>query len=166
MQNHSQHQSCSCSTYLVMKIHHEWVLVGWVSGRVQHSWRCAGESVGAGLIYRDVRLLGEGRVQLGLILAQQGCQRSVASSPLTPGRGAAEPPQERNRAGVTPRQGQRPAVQCSELGSSFGCQRRAPLALCVPPCVLSTGPRMFSLAMLPTLSSPNPPGAGGCPSRL
>lgn len=87
-----------------MQIHHEWVLVGWVSGRVKHSWRRAGESVGAGLIYRDVRLLGEGRVQLGLILAQQGCQRSVASSPLTPGRGAAGPPRERNR-GVTPRPG-------------------------------------------------------------
>ena len=85
-----------------MQIHHEWVLVGRVSSRVKHSWRCAGESVGAGLIYRDVRLLGEGRVQLGLILAQQGCQRSVTSSPLTPGRGAAGPPRERNRAGVTP----------------------------------------------------------------
>lgn len=90
------------STYLVMQIHHEWVLVGRVSGRVKHSWRRAGESVGTGLIYRDGRLLGEGRVQLGLILAQQGCQRSVASSPLTPGRGAAGPPRERNRAGVTP----------------------------------------------------------------
>lgn len=94
-----------CSTYLVMQIHHEWVLVGRVSSRVKHSWRRAGESVGAGLIYRDGRLLGEGRVQLGLILAQQGCQRSVASSPLTPGRGAAGPPRERNRAGVTPRPG-------------------------------------------------------------
>lgn len=92
-----------CSTYLVMQIHHEWVLVGRVSGRVKHSWRCAGESVCAGLIYRAVRLLGEGRVQLGLILAQQGCQRSFVSSPLTPGRGAAGPPRERNRAGVTPR---------------------------------------------------------------
>lgn len=90
------------STYLVMQIHHEWVLVGRVSGWVKHSWRRAGKSEGAGLIYRDVRLLGEGRVHLGLILAQQGCHRSVASSPLTPGRGAAGPPQERNRAGVTP----------------------------------------------------------------
>lgn len=140
MQGHSQHRGCSCSTYLVMKIHHEWVLVGRVSGRVQHSWRCAGESVGAGLIYRDVRLLGEGRVQLGVILAQQGCQRSVASSPLTPGRGAAGPPQERNRAGVTPGQGQCPALQCSGLSPSSGCQPPAPLALCVPLCVLSTGP--------------------------
>lgn len=85
-----------------MQIHHEWVLVGWVSGWVKHSWRRAGKSVGTGLIYRDVRLLGEGRVHLGLILTQQGCQRSVASSPLTPGRGAVGPPQERNRAGVTP----------------------------------------------------------------
>lgn len=92
-----------CSTYLVMQIHHEWVLVGRVSSWVKHSWRRAGKSVGAGLIYRDVRLLGEGRVHLGLILAQQGCQRSVASSPLTPSRGAVGPPQERNRAGVTPR---------------------------------------------------------------
>lgn len=74
--------------HLVMQIHHEWVLVGRVSGWVKHSWRRAGKSVGAGLIYRDVWLLGEGRVHLGLILAQQGCQRSVASSPLTPGRGA------------------------------------------------------------------------------
>lgn len=90
------------STHLVVQIHHEWVLVGRVSGRVQHSWRCAGESVGTGLIYGDVRLLGEGRVQLGLILAQQGCQRAVASSPLTSGRGAAGPRRERNRAGVTP----------------------------------------------------------------
>lgn len=152
-----------------MQIHHEWVLVGRVSGRVQHSWRCAGESVGAGLIYRDVRLLGEGRVQLGVILAQQGCQRSVASSPLTPGRGAAGPPQERNRAGVTPGQGQCPALQCSGLSPSSGCQPPAPLALCVPLCVLSTGPPpppMLLLATLPTLSSPSPAGAGGCPSGL
>lgn len=92
-----------CCTYLVMQIHHEWVLVGRVSSWVKHSWRRAGKSVGAGLIYRDVRLLGEGRVHLGLILAQQGCQRSVASSPLTPSRGAVGPSQERNRAGVTPR---------------------------------------------------------------
>lgn len=104
-----------CSTYLVMQIHHEWVLVGRVSGWVKHSWRRAGKSVGAGLIYRDVRLLGEGRVHLGLILAQQGCQRSVASSPLTPGRGAAGPPQERNRAGVTPQARGAPQPQAGWL---------------------------------------------------
>lgn len=140
-----------CSTYLVMQIHHEWVLVGRVSGRVKHSWRRAGESVGAVLIYRAVRLLGEGRVQLGLILAQQGCQRSVASSPLTPGRGAVGPSRERNRAGVTPRPGAPqprggwaqwvsaspvPRARCSDHGarSPWGAPEPAPLlTLHVPP---------------------------------
>lgn len=117
---------------------------------MQHSWRCAGESVGAGLIYRDVRLLGEGRVQLGLILAQQGCQRAVASSPLTSGRGAAGPRRERNRAGVTPgpggarplpgsREGTLRAGLLVPLPSSSSSARpvRVVLVLCVkgtPPC--------------------------------
>ena len=177
-----------CSTYLVMQIHHEWVLVGRVSGRVKHSWRRAGESVGTGLIYRDVRLLGEGRVQLGLILAQQGCQRSVASSPLTPGRGAAGPPRERNRAGVTPRQGapqlraggpQAAQRQPSSHGTVPGQapslggqpQHRLLRSPCTcPPLVSSAqeGPllpisRARWTCFPATISPQAPPGAGGLP---
>lgn len=80
--------------HLLVEIHHEWVLVGRVRSRVQHSWRRAGQGVGAGLIYGDGlrqgrRLrLGEGRRRVALILGQKGLQRSLAPCPLAPGGGA------------------------------------------------------------------------------
>lgn len=122
---------------------------------MKHSWRRAGKSVGTGLIYRDVRLLGEGRVHLGLILAQQGCQRSVASSPLTPGRGAVGPPQERNRAGVTPQARGAPQPQAGWLQEDR-CQPSAQGEMLRALCQATSGWTAPEPASLLTLQVPSP----------